>query len=116
MAGYKDLIIFQKADKLAFQIYQLTSFFPKEELYGLTSQMRRAVLSIPANIVEGHARKSKKEFRQFINIALGSLAETKYFFDFSKRLGYHNKEHPEIAELLEETGKILWSFYKKLSG
>jgi four helix bundle protein len=114
MGTHKDLIIFQKADELAFQIYQITTSFPKEELYGLTSQIRRAAVSIPANIIEGHARKSKKEFRQFINIALGSLAETRYFFDFSNRLGYHKKEYPETAKLIEETGKVLWRFYHSL--
>ncbi len=114
MGTYKDLIIFQKADRLAFQIYNITKLFPKEELYGLTSQVRRADLSVPANIVEGHARRSKKEFRQFINIALGSLAETRYFFDFSKRLGYHKKEYPETSQLIEEVGKTLWSFYRTL--
>ena len=114
MAIYKDLIIFQKADGLAFQIYKITKDFPKEELYGLTSQIRRSALSIPANIVEGHARKSKKEFKHFINIALGSLAETRYFFDFSKKLGYHKREYHNTEELLAETGKILWSFYCSL--
>lgn len=114
MAIYKDLIIFQKTDDLAFQIYKITKDFPKEELYGLTSQIRRSALSIPANIVEGHARRSKKEFKHFINIALGSLAETRYFFDFSKRLGYHKKEYHHTEELIEEAGKVLWSFYRSL--
>jgi four helix bundle protein len=114
VAIYKDLIIFQKADELAFQIYKITKEFPKEELYGLTSQIRRSALSIPANIVEGHARKLKKEFKHYINIALGSLAETRYFFDFSKRLGYHKKEYLKIEELINEAGKVLWSFYRRL--
>jgi four helix bundle protein len=114
MSDIRDLIFFQKADELAFQIYQITASFPKDELYGLTSQMRRAAVSIPANIVEGHARKSKKEFKQFINIALGSLAEARYFFHFSKRLGYHKKDHTSTAKLFEETSKVLWSFYRKL--
>lgn len=114
MAIYKNLIIFQRTDDLAYQIYKITKDFPKEELYGLTSQIRRSAVSIPANIVEGHARKSKKEFKHFINIALGSLAETRYFFDFSKRLGYHKKEYRKTEELIEESGKVLWSFYRHL--
>ena len=114
MAIYKNLIIFQKADELAFQIYNITKDFPKDELYGLTSQIRRSALSIPANIVEGHARKSKKEFKHFINIALGSLAETQYFFDFSKRLGYHKNEYHNTEKLIEEAGKVLWSFYCRI--
>jgi len=113
MARYRDLIIFQKADKLAYDIYKLTRSFPKDEMFGLTTQLRRAVLSIPTNIVEGHARRSKKEFRQFINIALGSLAETDYLFNFSKRLGYHTNS-ADIENLLEEVGKVLWSFYRSL--
>ena len=81
MANYRDLIVFQKADELAFQIYKLTEKFPKSEMFGLTSQIRRATLSIPTNIVEGYARKSKKELAQFIGIALGSHAETEYLFN-----------------------------------
>lgn len=113
MARYKDLIIFQRADKLAFEIYKLTQTFPKNEMFGLTSQLRRAALSIPTNIVEGHARKSRKEFRQFINISLGSLAETEYLFNFSKRLGYHT-DSSDTEYLLEEVGRVLWSFYRSI--
>jgi four helix bundle protein len=114
MAKYKDLIVFQKSDELAFKIYQLTKTFPREETFGLTSQLRRASLSIPTNIVEGYGRKSKKELKQFVNIALGSLAETEYLFDFSYRLGYHKKRHNEIKGLVEEVGKLLWGFYRSL--
>jgi four helix bundle protein len=88
--------------------------FPKEETFGITSQLRRASLSIPTNIVEGYARKSKKELIQFINIALGSLAETEYLYDFSKRLGYHKENTSPIETLLDEVGRLLWSFYKSL--
>jgi len=66
MAEYKDLIVFQKADELAFMVYSLTADFPKSEVFGITSQLRRAALSVPTNIVEGYARKSKKELAQFI--------------------------------------------------
>lgn len=72
--GYKKLLIWQKADELAYQTYLATKTFPKDELYGLTSQLRRAASSIPINIVEGVGRQNKNEFKQFINIALGSLA------------------------------------------
>ena len=113
MGRYQDLIVFQKADELAFKIYKATEAFPRGEAYGLTSQLRRATLSIPTNIVEGHARKSKKEFKQFLNIALGSHAETEYLFSFAKRLGLHNND-AHIEELISEVGKILWGFYKTL--
>jgi len=114
MGEYKNLIIFQKADDLAFRIYKITERFPKHEILGLTSQIRRSALSVPTNIVEGYGRKTKKEFAQFINISLGSLAETKYLYEFSKKLGYIDSNEIEIMNLLEEVGKVLWSFYKSL--
>ena len=113
MGKYQDLIIFQKADDLAFQIYKVTESFPRSELFGISSQLRRAALSIPTNIAEGYSRKSRKELKQFINISLGSLAETRYLFDFSKRLRYH-KESDHIATLIDEVGRVLWSFYRSL--
>lgn len=73
---YKKLLVWEKANELACKIYQETKQFPKEELYGITSQLRRAAVSIPTNIVEGSGRQNRKEFKQFVNIALGSLAET----------------------------------------
>ena len=114
MGKYQDLIVFQKADELAFQIYKITDSFPKVETFGIISQLRRASLSIPTNIVEGYARKSKKELKQFINIALGSHAETKYLFTFSRRLGYHNEDSVKSEELIEEVGRMLWGFYRTL--
>ena len=114
MANYKDLIVFRKADELAFQIYKATEVFPKAEIFGLTSQIRRAALSIPTNIVEGYARKSKKELAQFVNIALGSHAEAEYLFGFSKRLGYYKSDMSQIEDLLAEVGRLLWSFSRSL--
>jgi len=115
VANYKNLIVFQKADELTFQIYRLTDAFPKSEIFGLTSQIRRAALSIPANIVEGYARKSKKELFQFITIALGSHAEMEYLFSFSKKLGYCKSDNVSIIEdLIAEVGRLLWSFRRSL--
>jgi len=114
MARHKYLIVFQKSDELAFQIYKLTETFPKAEIFGLTAQIRRSALSIPTNIVEGYARKSNKELSHFINIALGSLAETEYLLGFSKKLGYHKSDISDIENLLEEVGRLLWSFYRSL--
>ncbi len=111
--GYKKLLIWQKADELAYQVYLATKTFPKDELYGLTSQLRRAASSIPINIVEGAGRQNRNEFKQFINIALGSLAETEYLLNFCFRLGYLDKErYEQIESLRAETGAMLYCFYK----
>jgi four helix bundle protein len=113
--GHKKLIVWQKADKFAYTVYVSTKNFPKEELYGITSQLRRAVLSIPLNIVEGYGRQGKKELIQFFNYALGSLAETKYLLEFCYRLKYlKKKEYEELEESAGEVGKLLWSFYKSI--
>jgi four helix bundle protein len=78
----------QLADDLTVAVYHCTKSFPREELYGLTSQLRRAASSVPANIAEGSNRASKKNYLRFLSIAAGSLAETKYFLHLSGRLDY----------------------------
>ncbi len=114
-AGYRRLVIWEKSDDLAFQVYKATVSFPKSELYGITSQIRRAALSVPTNIVEGYARNSKKEFGRFIAIALGSLAELKYLVSFANRLDYLSKAQYEVLiNLAEEVNRILWKFYQSL--
>ncbi len=95
-------------------IYRLTEDFPKKETFGITSQIRRAALSVPANIVEGYGRRSKAELSRFIDVARGSLAETQYLLEFSKELGYIKESTEEVASLAEEVGRLLWSFQKKL--
>lgn len=111
--GYKALAAWQKADKLAHKVYAITALFPKSELFGLTSQLRRAVLSIPANIVEGYARMSKKEFHHFLSIALGSLAEVGYFIDFAyEQKLIDQKAYKEVMELKEECGRVIWGLYQ----
>jgi four helix bundle protein len=113
--GYKRLVVWQKSDELAFQIYLSTKNFPKEETYGLTSQLRRAALSVPTNIAEGYSRQGQNELRHFANIALGSLAEARYLLDFSFRLQYINSErYKELSDLASEVGRLLWKFYKSL--
>jgi four helix bundle protein len=113
--GYKKLIVWQKADELAYQVYFCTKGFPKEEIYGIISQIRRAALSVPTNIVEGYGRQGKGELRHFINMALGSLAETEYLLDFSYRLGYLIKnDYLRVEGLRKETGSLLWRFYKSI--
>ncbi|MCK4251104.1 four helix bundle protein [candidate division WOR-3 bacterium] len=115
LKGYKKLIVWRKADELAFEVYIATKNFPKDEIYGITSQLRRAALSVPTNIVEGYGRQGRRELRQFVNIALGSLAETEYLLDFSLKLGYLTKtKHNKLQSLRQETGALLWKFYKSL--
>ncbi len=110
--GYKKLIAWNRADELAQRIYKLTLQFPKEEAFGITSQLRRAALSVPTNIVEGYSRNSKNEFRRFLSIALGSLAETGYLLDFAYQQNYFTKDElGQIYDLKEETGRIMWKLY-----
>ena len=105
------------ADELALRVYKATKKFPKEEIYGITSQVRRAALSIPTNIVEGYSRKGDKELARFVNISLGSLAETKYLLYFSHRLAYFKgNEYSGLRDGYDTLGKILWRFYEKVSG
>jgi four helix bundle protein len=107
--GYQRLIAWQKADLLANKTYQYTINFPASEIYGLTSQIRRAVLSVPTNIVEGFARNSKKEFCRFLNISLASLAETEYLLGFAfKQKFIKDKEYLELINLRQECGKYIW--------
>ena len=114
-AGYERLLAWQKADELAYEIYVATRTFPKEEMYGMTSQLRRAALSVPTNIVEGYARQGKNEFRHFTNIALGSLAEARYLLDFYLRLEYLGPEqHKRLHAQGREVGQLLWKFYESL--
>jgi four helix bundle protein len=113
--GYQRLVAWQLADKLAWIVYSLSDKFPKNEIYGLTSQLRRAVLSVVLNIVEGHSRNSKKEFRHFLNIALGSLAEVDYLLQFCLKRKYISKrEFDRVDELRVELGKVLWSLMKSI--
>jgi four helix bundle protein len=87
MRDHKKLRTFEMADEVAVLLYQVTEGFPKEELFGLTSQMRRAAVSVPSNIVEGCARDSQADYVRFLNIAFGSLRELHYQLNLSQRLG-----------------------------
>jgi four helix bundle protein len=97
---YKDLIVWQKSMKLAKEVYILTEKFPKSEMFGISSQMRRATVSIPSNIAEGFVRKHRKEFSQFISIAFGSGAELETQIEISKILNFVRPKDYEQADLL----------------
>jgi four helix bundle protein len=112
---FEDLVVWQKAHALTLAIYKATKEFPNEERYGITNQIRRAATSVSANIVEGHSRKSKKEFLQFLNISKGSLDELKYFLILSRDLNYLNKnEFDLLLKLYNEVSKILYAFTQSL--
>ena len=111
----KDNPLTQKADEIARLVYKTSKKFPKDELYGLTSQLRRAAVSIILNIIEGFARKGTKEYRNFLYISYGSLKETKYLLYFAHRENYLNtREYEEILNLTEEVGKMLWATIKTI--
>jgi four helix bundle protein len=113
--SYKDLLIWQKGVQLSREVYLLTEKFPREEMYGLTSQMRRAAISIPSNIAEGRNRGTRKDFVQFLRISSGSLAELNTQIEIAKQLPktqFHS--YVEIEKLVGEISKMISSMIKKL--
>lgn len=106
--GYRKLIAWQKANILAHLIYDITEDFPKTEIFGMTSQMRRAVLSVCANIVEGYSRKTLKDRRHFYQMAVASLTELEFFIDFSFERKYMNLEnYQKVLDINGESARIL---------
>jgi four helix bundle protein len=105
-SSYKNLLVWQEAIALVTQVYVVTRCFPREELYGLTSQIRRSAVSVPSNIAEGQARNSTGEFRQFLGIAKGSLAELDTQLVIAANLGYLAEPCP-LFEQLAEVGRML---------
>ena len=110
---HKDLDVWKKSVDFVTMLYKTTTNFPKEEIYGLTNQMRRAAVSIPSNIAEGAARKSNKEFIQFLYIALGSGVEIETQLIISKNLGYINQaSFDELDKERDEIGRMLFGLIK----
>jgi four helix bundle protein len=106
--NYRDLIVWQKAMDLVEQVYRVSRSFPKEELYALTSQIRRAAVSIPSNIAEGQGRRSVPEFIRFLHIAHGSLREVETQILIGQRLGYVDATAAKnTMEMAEEVGRLL---------
>lgn len=113
--SYKDLIVWQKSFSLSILVYKTTKTFPKEEMYGLTSQIRRSAASIPSNIAEGRHRGSTKEFVQFLRISYGSCAELETQIDISKSLNFiDERSYNLIIKDIQEVGKILNVMISKL--
>lgn len=108
---FEDLIVWQRAHKFVLDVYKTTKLFPKEELFGLTSQYRRAAISIPANIAEGYGKKGQSDKLRFYNIAEGSINECKYYILLSKDLGYVNSDESTLLyEDLSTIQKLLKSY------
>ena len=113
MRDYKNIKAWQLADDLAVAVYERTEGFPRREVYGLTSQVRRAACSCAANIAEGASRASKKDYLHFLYIARGSLAETEYFLHLSHRLKYiENSDHKPIQLQIQEAQACLYGLIK----
>lgn len=115
-SSYKELTVWQKAMELAEAVYCLTRSFPKEELSGLTNQLRRAAVSIASNIAEGHGRGSEKEFARFLDIASGSAQEVATQIELAHRFGYiHADQLRQCDRLANEVGKMLFALKKTLN-
>ena len=113
--SYRDLITWQKAMDLVAGVYQVTKGFPREEAYGLSSQLRRAAVSIPSNIAEGQGRRSTKEFQHFLGVAYGSLQEVETQIILATRLGYcRSAQESQLLEQAAEVGKLINGLIKAL--
>jgi four helix bundle protein len=109
--SYRRIRAWELGDQLALEVYKTTRSFPKRETYGLTSQLRRAALSVPTNIAEGYSRGNNKYFKNFLDTAYGSLVETEYLISFSKKINLvSDDEYARLINLIDETGKVLWKF------
>jgi four helix bundle protein len=107
MAPYKRFVAWKECHKLVLDVYQATQSFPKYELYGLTSQARRAAFSAAANIVEGSSRKGRNEFRRFLDIALASLSEVEYALEVASALGYLESKTSAALEVQQRRARFL---------
>ncbi|RAR51005.1 four helix bundle protein [Flavobacterium lacus] len=115
MSTFKDLLIWQKAMNFVTKIYQSTRLFPKDEQFGLTSQIRRSSISIPSNIAEGYGREGNNDYLRFLNIALSSLFELQTQLEIAKNINYLNEQEFNILyEDLRELERMLVAFIKKI--
>jgi len=114
MQGYRDLMVWQKSMDLVLAIYRITGGFPKNELYGLVSQMQRAAVSIPSNIAEGHGLKQTQAYLRHLAIAGGSLAELETQLEIATRLGYLAERDKELNQQANEVGRMLAGLRRSL--
>lgn len=116
MRDFKKLIVWERSHKFAGIIYRLTKQFPKEELYGITSQIRRAAISIPTNIAEGSGKNTEKEFARYLSIASGSASEVEYLLILSNELEFIDHKNFELLNTeINEIKKMLNSFQIKIN-
>jgi four helix bundle protein len=109
---FEDLLVWQKAHSFVLAVYRITATFPKHEVYGLSSQFRRAALSIAANIAEGFRKRNKADKARFFNISQGSVEECRYYLILSRDLGY--SDAPDITALLHEVSKLLDAYSRSI--
>lgn len=115
MRDFRKLMAWQKADDLVMRIYEVTAVFPAEERFGITSQVRRAAVSVPANIAEGCGRETVVDFRRFLHQARGSLYEVEYYIHLSSRLGYTpSAEQAALSAQCSEVARILQGLINSL--
>ena len=111
-SSFHDLIVWRKAHEFVLSVYKLTENFPKRETYGLTSQMRRAAVSIPANIAEGFRKRGRADKAKYMNTAEGSLGETHYYLILARDLGYG--ETDQLSAMLDEVSRLLSAYAKSI--
>jgi four helix bundle protein len=115
MSTFRNLLVWQKSMDLVTKIYTSTQQFPKEELFGLTSQIRRSAISIPSNIAEGYGRDSNKEYLRFLNIAISSLFEMQTQLEIAKNINYINEtDFNKLYDDTREVERMMTSFIKKI--
>ena len=109
---FRDLLVWQKAHRLVLEVYRISQEFPKPEMYGLTAQLRRAAVSIPANIAEGFRKRGQADKARFFNIAEGSLEEVHYYLILASDLGYADCTH--LVDCLHDVSRLLRAYTGKL--
>lgn len=115
MFAHKRLGAWKAAHALALEVYRVSQAWPASERYGLTAQVRRAATSVPLNIAEGAARRGPRQFRQFLDYAIGSQGELNYALEIALELGYVTaEEHVLLSELAAKAGKLVWGLYRKM--
>ena len=115
MNPYERLDAWKQAHNLALMVYRLTERWPSHERFGITSQVRRAAVSVPSNLAEGAAKRGRREFRRYIDIALGSLSELRSLLHLARDLGYvSDASHAEVDVVRDRTGRMIWRLYQAM--